>query len=77
MKCWQKGWVAANDGNISWRLSDDDVLCTPTGVSKGMLKMEHICTMESVELFAKMMYIAKGSGGSTHSRWTRLRFWAG
>ena len=44
MKCWQKGWVAANDGNISWRQSDDEVLCTPTGVSKGMLKMEHICT---------------------------------
>ncbi len=46
MKCWQKGWVAANDGNISWRLSDDEVLCTPTGVSKGMLKMEHICTVD-------------------------------
>jgi L-fuculose-phosphate aldolase len=46
MKCWQKGWVAANDGNISWRIRDDVILCTPTGVSKGMLKKEHICTID-------------------------------
>lgn len=45
MKCWHKGWVAANDGNISWRIGDDEVLCTPTGVSKGMLTPEHICTV--------------------------------
>jgi L-fuculose-phosphate aldolase len=46
MKCWQKGWVAANDGNISWRIGDDEILCTPTGVSKGMLIPEHICTVD-------------------------------
>jgi L-fuculose-phosphate aldolase len=34
---YQKGWVAANDGNISIRLDDDRVLCTPTGISKGMM----------------------------------------
>ena len=28
-----KGFAAANDGNISFRLSDDRVLCTPTRVS--------------------------------------------
>jgi L-fuculose-phosphate aldolase len=44
-KCWQKGWVAANDGNISWRIGDDEILCTPTGVSKGMLTPEHICSV--------------------------------
>ncbi len=32
-----KGWVAANDGNISIRLQDDRILATPTGVSKGAL----------------------------------------
>jgi L-fuculose-phosphate aldolase len=46
MKCWQKGWVAANDGNISYRISDNEILCTPTGVSKGMLTMEHICSVD-------------------------------
>lgn len=33
----QKGWVAANDGNISVRMDADRILCTPTGVSKGMM----------------------------------------
>jgi L-fuculose-phosphate aldolase len=35
-----KGWVAANDGNISVRLSDERMLCTPTGVSKGKMRVE-------------------------------------
>jgi L-fuculose-phosphate aldolase len=34
---YQKGWVAANDGNISVRLPDGRILCTCTGVSKGMI----------------------------------------
>lgn len=34
---YQKGWVAANDGNISVRLDPERLLCTPTGVSKGMM----------------------------------------
>jgi L-fuculose-phosphate aldolase len=46
IKCWQKGWVASNDGNISWRTGNDEILCTPTGVSKGMLTHKHICTVD-------------------------------
>jgi L-fuculose-phosphate aldolase len=44
---WEKGWVAANDGNISARLDQDRVLCTPTQVCKGMMKPEDliICDM--------------------------------
>ena len=34
---YQKGWVAANDGNITIRLDQDRILATPTGVSKGMM----------------------------------------
>jgi L-fuculose-phosphate aldolase len=34
---YQKGWVAANDGNISVRLGNNRILCTCTGVSKGMM----------------------------------------
>jgi L-fuculose-phosphate aldolase len=32
---YEKGWVAMNDGNVSIRLEDDRILCTPTAVSKG------------------------------------------
>lgn len=31
---WHRDMVASNDGNISARLSNGDILCTPTGVSK-------------------------------------------
>ncbi len=34
---WERGYVAANDGNVSVRLPDGSVLCTPTGVSKGFM----------------------------------------
>jgi L-fuculose-phosphate aldolase len=33
-------FVAGNDGNISIRLSDDEILITPTGISKGYMKPE-------------------------------------
>lgn len=40
----EKNWIAANDGNISVRLPDEDgqsrLLATPTGLSKGFLKPE-------------------------------------
>lgn len=52
-KCiWGKGWVAANDGNISCRLSDDRILCTPTGVSKGMMSVEDliVCDLDGNRL---------------------------
>ncbi|MDO8121966.1 class II aldolase/adducin family protein [Isoptericola sp. b490] len=34
---WERGLVSANDGNVSVRLTDGSVLCTPTGVSKGFM----------------------------------------
>jgi L-fuculose-phosphate aldolase len=34
---YEKGWVAANDGNITIRLDHERILATPTGVSKGMM----------------------------------------
>lgn len=34
---WQKGYVAASDGNVSVRLGRDRVLCTPSGISKGLV----------------------------------------
>jgi len=35
-----QGFVAATDGNLSIRLSNDRVLVTPTGFSKGMMQSE-------------------------------------
>ena len=52
---YQKGWVAANDGNISIRLDQDRLLCTPTGVSKGMMDPDDliICDMQGHKLVGK------------------------
>jgi L-fuculose-phosphate aldolase len=38
----QKGWVAANDGNISIRMDTERVLATPTGVCKGMMQPDDL-----------------------------------
>ncbi|MBN9326109.1 MAG: class II aldolase/adducin family protein [Cellulomonas sp.] len=43
---WQRGMVAANDGNLSVRLPDGSVLCTPTGVSKGFLTPEMLVVVD-------------------------------
>jgi L-fuculose-phosphate aldolase len=37
-----KGWVAANDGNITIRLDYERILATPTGVSKGMMRPDDL-----------------------------------
>ena len=42
----QKGWVAANDGNISVRLDHERLLCTPTGVSKGMMHPDDLIIVD-------------------------------
>lgn len=39
-RCWQRRFVASNDGNFSFRLSRDRVLCTPTMLSKGFMAPE-------------------------------------
>jgi L-fuculose-phosphate aldolase len=44
---YQKGWVAANDGNVSVRLDDRRILCTCTGVSKGMMTPADLIVCDS------------------------------
>jgi L-fuculose-phosphate aldolase len=39
---WQKGWIAANDGNISMRLDENRFLCSPTGVCKGLMQCDDL-----------------------------------
>ena len=41
-KLWQLNFVAANDGNISLKVSDNVLLATPTGISKSELVPEMI-----------------------------------
>ncbi|MBZ5604095.1 MAG: class II aldolase/adducin family protein [Acidobacteriia bacterium] len=47
-----KGWIAANDGNLSIRLDDDRLLATPTGISKGMMRPEDLilCDLNGAKL---------------------------
>ncbi len=45
-RLYTKGFAAANDGNITVRLNDREVLCTPTMVSKGYMKPEDICKVD-------------------------------
>jgi L-fuculose-phosphate aldolase len=45
-RIYNKGFAAANDGNISVRINDNEVLCTPTLHCKGFLKPEDICTVD-------------------------------
>lgn len=45
-RIYAKGFAAANDGNITVRLDDGSVLCTPTMMSKGFLKPDDICKVD-------------------------------
>jgi L-fuculose-phosphate aldolase len=45
-RIWLKGFCAGNEGNHSYRMSDNKFLCTPTGISKGNLKPDQICTVD-------------------------------
>ncbi len=41
-RMWLKGWVAANDGNVSVKVGEGLFLATKTGISKYEVKREHI-----------------------------------
>jgi L-fuculose-phosphate aldolase len=45
-RIYDRGMVASNDGNISVKISDNEFLCTPTGVSKGFMTPEYICKVD-------------------------------
>lgn len=56
-KMWQLGWVAANDGNVSVRLDDGNILCTPTGISKSFI------TPEKLVIVDKNLNVVEGEEG--------------
>jgi L-fuculose-phosphate aldolase len=45
-RLYKRGFAAANDGNITYRVSENGVLCTPTMHSKGFLKPSDICLVD-------------------------------
>ncbi|MCL5098380.1 MAG: class II aldolase/adducin family protein [Candidatus Omnitrophica bacterium] len=45
-RLWSRAYVDGNGGNISVRISDELVLCTPTLVSKGFMKPEDMCLVD-------------------------------
>ncbi|NBJ93863.1 class II aldolase/adducin family protein [Parablautia muri] len=46
-RIYNRNMVAANDGNISVKLNDNEFLCTPTGVSKGFMTPDYICKVDA------------------------------
>jgi len=45
-KIWLKGFCAGNEGNHSYRLDKDRILCTPSLISKGNLKPDDMCIVD-------------------------------
>ncbi|HZZ45136.1 MAG TPA: class II aldolase/adducin family protein [Tepidisphaeraceae bacterium] len=54
-RIWLKGFCAGNEGNHSYRIGENRILCTPTGISKGNLKPDDLCVvdMEGKQLAGK------------------------
>ncbi len=45
-RMYERGYVAANDGNVSVRISQDRVLVTPTGMSKGFMARSDLVVVD-------------------------------
>jgi L-fuculose-phosphate aldolase len=45
-RLYKKGFASANDGNITYRVSENEVVCTPTMISKGFMKPDDLCTVD-------------------------------
>ena len=45
-RIWTRGYVASNDGNITVVLNENEILTTPTGVSKGFMTTDMIIKVD-------------------------------
>lgn len=45
-RLYNKGFAAANDGNISIRVGENEVLCSPTMICKGFMTPDDICAVD-------------------------------
>lgn len=43
---YQKEYIVSNDGNISVRLDENHILCTPSGLCKGMMRQEELLIID-------------------------------
>jgi L-fuculose-phosphate aldolase len=56
---WERGYVAATDGNLSARLGSDRLLVTPSGVSKGFLSADELIV---IDLDGRPLPLVRGRG---------------
>src|SRR4051812_1503196 len=45
-RVYNKGFAAANDGNISIRVGENEVLCSPTLICKGFMPPDALCAVD-------------------------------
>ncbi len=45
-RIYARQFAAGNDGNISYRLAESIVLCTPTQICKGFMRPDDLCTVD-------------------------------
>ncbi|MGF1448431.1 MAG: class II aldolase/adducin family protein, partial [Opitutales bacterium] len=45
-RIWERDYVDGNGGNLTIRVGDNLVLCTPTLISKGFMQVEDICLVD-------------------------------
>src|SRR5215469_3056616 len=45
-RLYKRGFAAANDGNITYRISEKEVVCTPTQICKGFMKPDDLCVVD-------------------------------
>ena len=45
-RVYSKGFAAANDGNLSIRVGENEVLCSPTMICKGFMTPDDICAVD-------------------------------
>ena len=71
-RIYNRNMVAANDGNISVKLNDNEFLCTPTGVSKGFMTPEFICKVDAqgnvIQANPCLLYTSPSPRDRTRSR---------
>lgn len=65
LRMWQQGLVSANDGNVSARLDEHRVLCTPTMISKGRMRPSDLAI---VALDGTVLDTGTGRGPSSEVR---------
>ena len=45
-RVYNRGFAAANDGNLSIRVGENEVLCSPTMICKGFMTPDDICAVD-------------------------------